>query len=353
MNSKKWVITFLSLTLVTIIVFGATTYYFDPLLQYGKEPGRLIYREYSEMYCNPGIAKNYDYDAVLVGSSVVENTDVSEIDRLFDCRTIKVPYSGATAYNHKKILDVCFRYNKSIKKIFYSLDEYTLASEKDKPRYPLPDYLYDDNLINDLSYLLNFDIFYFYTTKDVINTAKNNKQILMRDGSWIEDESIYCKENALASITYPMNKTENKGEKFFAKKLEGNLEYNIIPYIKQNPNNEFVFFSVPYSILFWYQEKQNGTIDSRLYCIEKAIEKLLNYSNVKIYFFQDKGDIITNLDNYKDYTHFKPEINSYMTKEMAKGNCLLTKNNYKACINKFKEYLKNFDYDRFISSQIT
>ena len=105
MNSKKWAISLVSVTLIIVAAFGGVTYYLDPLLQYGNERGPLTYRNYTEMYSNPGIAKNYDYNAVLLGSSMVENTDVSELDDLFDCKTIKVPYSGASSYNHKNILE--------------------------------------------------------------------------------------------------------------------------------------------------------------------------------------------------------------------------------------------------------
>ena len=141
MSSKKWVISLLSITLLVVIAFGVVEFYLDPLLQYGNERGPLTCREYAEIYANPGIAKNYNYNAVLLGSSMVENTNVSEIDLLFGCKTIKVPYSGASSYNHKAILDVCYNSGHKIEKVFWSLDEYALTTDKDTPRYPLPDYL--------------------------------------------------------------------------------------------------------------------------------------------------------------------------------------------------------------------
>ena len=215
MNSKKWAISLVSITLIIVLLFGAVEIWLDPLLQYGGERGPLTSREYTEIYSNPGIAKNYEYNAVLLGSSMVENTDVSEIDKLFNCKTIKVPYSGASSYNHKAILDVCYNAGHRMDKVFWSLDEYALTTDKDTPRYPLPDYLYDNNKLNDLSYLLNLDIFYFYTSKDIIGTLKHQNQIMMKDGSWVEDESVYCKENALASISYPIKQEKNKGEKHY------------------------------------------------------------------------------------------------------------------------------------------
>lgn len=344
MNSKKWAISLVSVTLIIVAAFGGVTYYLDPLLQYGNERGPLTYRHYTEMYSNPGIAKNYDYNAVLLGSSMVENTDVSELDDLFDCKTIKVPYSGASSYNHKNILDVCYRSGHKIEKVFWALDEYALTTDKDTPRYPLPDYLYDDNKLNDLSYLLNLDISYFYTSKDIIGTLKHQKQIMMRDGSWTSDESIYCKENALSSLTYPMEQKENKGEKYYEKNLLDNLRYNIIPFLEEHPETEFHFYMVPYSILYWYQQKQNGTLDAEIYNAKTAVGEILKHSNAKVHFFQNEEKIITNLDLYKDYTHFKPEINSWMSKEMKNESCILTKDSFSLIFEKAYQNFNNFDY---------
>lgn len=323
------------------------TYFLDPLLQYGGERGPLTYREYTEMYSNPGIAKNYDYNAVFLGSSMVENADVRELDELFGCKTIKVPYSGASSYNHKAILDVCYASGNQIDYIFWALDEYALTTDSKTPRYPLPDYLYDDDKTNDLSYLLNLDIFYFYTMKDIFNTIKGNQRIMMKDGSWIEDESVYCKENALASFTYPMEEKENKGELYYQDNLRKNLDENILSIVDAHPETTFIFYMVPYSISYWYMEKQNGLIDADLYNVKTALGEILSRDNTEAHFFQCEEEIITNLDNYKDYTHFKPEINSWMSKQIYEKGLELSRDDYEKKVSDFKTYLSNFAYDSF------
>ena len=347
MTSKKWFVILLSLTLAMVIVFGGMTYFLDPLLQYGNERGPLTSREYTEMYSNPGIAKNYDYNAVFVGSSIVENATVSELDELFGCKTIKVPYSGATSYNHKKILNVCYNSGQRIDYVFWALDEYALTTDYMAPRYPLPEYLYDDDKMNDLSYLLNLDIFYFYTMKDIFNTVKGNQQIMMKDGSWVDDESVYCKENALASFAYPMEKKESKGDLYYAKNLKSNLDYNILSLVDAHPETTFVFYMVPYSISFWYMEKQNGLMDADFYNVKTALGEILSRDNTEVHFFQNEEEIITSLDNYKDYTHFKPSINCWMSKEINKNSHLLNPNDYEDTLNHFYKYLSDFDYDEF------
>ena len=353
MKSKKWVSILLALLLMTVFLFGSQMFYFDPLIQYGAEKSVFSYYESSELYSNPGIAKNYQYDAVLVGSSMVENTNVSELDQLFGITTVKLPYSGGSSYNFKTILDVCFKANSNIKRVFWALDEYALTTNSQTPRYPLPDYLYDFDYTNDLSYLLNLDVFYFYTTKDIFNTLKGAKQKVMRDGSWIQDESVYSKSNMLKSFSYPLKQKEKKDELVYQNNLNDNLQKNIIPLIENNPDTVFTFYMVPYSISYWYMEKCNGTLEASFYNVKTALVELLKYDNVEVHFFQNDLQIIENLDNYKDYTHFKPEINSYMSKAIHRGASKLSQKDVSSTLDDFYTYLTSFDYDDFFKRELS
>lgn len=347
MTSKKWYIILLSLITAATLAFGGMTYYLDPLLQYGGERGPLISREYTELYSNPGIAKNYEYNAVFVGSSMTENADVSELDALFGCKTIKVPYSGASSYNHKAILDVCYASGNQIDYVFWALDEYALTTDYMTPRYPLPEYLYDEDKTNDLSYLLNLDIFYFYTLKDVFNTVKGNPKTMMKDGAWVEDLSIFCKENALASITYPLPSQASQGELYYAENLRQNLDYNILSLIDSHPETTFVFYMVPYSISYWYMEKQSGLLDADMYNVRTALKEILSRKNTEVHFFQGEEEIITALDNYKDYSHFMPEINSWMSKQLKARTHILEPSSLDGALHEFERYLNEFDYTAF------
>ena len=351
MSSKKWFVSLISITMILVILVGALQFYLDPLLQYGNERGPLTYRKYDELYCNPGIAKNYDYNAVLLGSSIVENTDVNELNDLFSCKSIKVPYAGGTSYNHKKILQVCYDSGHQVDKVFWALDEFALTTGVNTSRWPLPEYLYDDDRINDLSYVINLDILYFYTLFDIKQTIGHQKDTMMMEGTWGDDESIYCKENALASVSYPKRQHENKGDYYFESELSDNLEFNILPMIEEHPETEFNFFMVPYSILFWYLSKSEGTLEPNMHNIRIALSRLLEFDNVKVHFFQDDEGVITNLDLYKDYTHYKPAINSWMLREMKEENYLLTKETFYQRLDDFSEYLNTFDYDEFYYSQ--
>ena len=51
-----------------------------------------------ERYLNDGIIKTYDYDAAIVGTSMMQNFKASQFDRLFGTKSIKVTYTAEEGY---------------------------------------------------------------------------------------------------------------------------------------------------------------------------------------------------------------------------------------------------------------
>lgn len=345
MTNKRWIICFLVLSLVTLAAFAGIMYVTDPLLRYGKENGIFTYYEYADMYSNPGIARNYTYDTVLVGTSMIQNTDVQECNEVFGCDMVRLPYSGGTCYNMKTILDICFESGNDIRTVYWELDEFQLFSAHDAPRYPLPDYLYREDHWQDLSYLLNLDIFYHYTLNNVLGTLRGEHQPAVREGETFTGD--FSKAGALASYKRPERSAEQVLPTAYQEKVELNLEYNIIPLLEENPETEFVFFVVPFSILYWDNEVQRGTLDATLYGMEYAVERLLEYDNVRIHFYHDQWEIATNLDNYKDYSHYGKWINSWTTWAIAAGEGRLTKDNYEKVLDEMREYIYSHDFNSY------
>ena len=335
-------ICFLVLSLVTMVVFAGIMYVTDPLIRYGKENGIFTYYEYTEMYSNPGIARNYKYNTVLVGTSMIQNTDVQECNDLFGCDMVRLPYSGGTCYNMKTILDVCFESDNNIETVYWELDEFQLFSTHDAPRYPLPEYLYREDHWGDISYLLNLDIFYHYTLNNVLGTLRGEQQLVAREGETFTGD--FSKASALRSYTRPEISDVQVPVTAYQHKVDLNLENNIVPLLEQNPQTEFVFFMVPFSILYWDNEMQQGTFDATMHGLEYAIERLLEYDNVRIYFYHNEWEIVTNLDNYKDFSHYGKWINSWMTQEIAADNGRLTKDNYTAVLDEMRAYIYGYDF---------
>ena len=70
---------------------------------------------------------------------------------------------------------------------------------------------------------------------------------------------------------------------------------------------------------------------------------------MKFFYFQNIEHIITNLDNYKDYTHYSKEISYKIALYMRNGDYQLTKENLQEEIYEMRQLLKNFDYEQFFS----
>ena len=70
--------------LVLLAIAGAINYRVDPFQQY-RVPSTYAPRFYYsfQRYENPGIARHYDFDRAIVGSSFFENISGSEVDRAF------------------------------------------------------------------------------------------------------------------------------------------------------------------------------------------------------------------------------------------------------------------------------
>lgn len=343
MASKRWVVCFIILSLVSLAVFAGIMFWSDPLIQYGKEKESFTYYNYTEMYSNPGIAKNYKYDAVLVGTSMVQNTDVKECNDLFGCDMVRLTYSGGTAYNMKAILDVCFASENTIDTVYWEMDPFQLFGDYNTPRFPLPEYLYEDSLLNDLSYLLNLDVFNQYTMRNILYTVRGRTQQVAREGETFS--GTFSKEAMLSTYNRPEQKQEQVSAERYIKNVALNLDHNVIPLIEENPDTEFVFFIVPFSMVYWDEQMRQGTFNAMIDAFEYAIERLLEYENVKIFYYQNNWEIVTNLDNYMDLSHYGSWINSYLTQAIANEEGQLTQENYQIVLDEVREYVHTYDFD--------
>ena len=344
MNEKKWTIALLSAVVITLIGFAGLMFWMDPLLHYGTESGPLTCYEYAEMYSNPGIAKHYEYDAVMVGTSMIQNTDIDLCDELFGCNMVRLSYSGGTSYNMKTILDICFESGNEIKTVYWELDQFQLYSSATEPRYPLPTYLYRNDHKEDISYLLNLDIFYHYGVNDVIGTLKGMVQPAERRGILLTGD--YNRESMLSSYNRPEVSKEivDFETSYMKDSVKANLD-NIEGLVTGHPETEFVFYMAPFSVLYWDAQLREGKFDAMMDASEYTMERLLQYDNVRIYFYQCEEEIITNLDNYKDFTHYGNWINDKITEYIAEGRNRITEDNYQTVIQEMKEFIHAYDFE--------
>ena len=302
MNSKKFVIFTLLLSFFSLLSILLFISIIDPYFHYHKPLKWITYNLKNQRYQNDGIVKHFDYDAIITGTSMTENFKNSEFDNLFNTKSIKIPYSGASFREINDCLITATNYNKNIKIILRSMDLYRIADPKDKLSYDkesYPTYLYDNHLINDVKYIYNKNVIVDALHTIVLTIQKKNSSSFDDYSKWY-DMVTFSKETVDSQYnrSNKKNRTINISDKDY-KNINENINQNIIDLAVQNPNIDFYLFLPPYSIYYWDNLNNNGTLKRQLDIIDYAINLLINYKNIHVFSFINEYDIITNLDNYK------------------------------------------------------
>ena len=94
-------------------------------------------------------------------------------------------------------------------------------------------------------------------------------------------------------------------------------------------------FFPPYSALYWVNAQQEGYFESYLEAKRYFVEKA-NAKGYNVFDFQ-AAELTMNLDNYKDTTHYKQEINDWMIECFANVENRVDINS----INIYEDKIKN------------
>lgn len=349
MKSKKWFLMTLGITMAVLVAMAAVMVYIDPYFHYhGPIEGRP-YALYGggayEKYYNDGIGKHFEYDAMITGSSVTENFRASQVESLWQCKAVKTCFAGGTLREVDEHVKRSLAANDGVKMIIRGIDENKLLSDKDVMPSAPPTYLYDNNPFNDVNYIFNKDTWLTPLRRDIQ---------FMRDGRSSTDfdqysnwtiKATFSKEKTLAQYPRPERQTETAYTQELHDSIQANIDQNIVATVKDNPDVTFYYFLTPSSICQWDEWNQKGVLKIQIEAERMMIESLLPYSNVRIYGFSDRFDMITDLDNYMDKEHFSDEINDKIIDWIHQDAGRLTKDNYIQYINAISQFYTSYDYE--------
>lgn len=345
--------------LTCAILVAGFIYIVDPFYQYHAPWFGMPIILDDAVYQTAGASRNLNYDSAIVGTSMTENFHTSWFDEELGWNTMKLSYSGARTNDLNAIFQEMEEQDNEIKHIFMDINDYQLTSLAWTAYVTRPEYLYDNNPLNDYQYLFNQNVLSLSINRTVsaLQGAQDNVDTAY---TW-EDESLFSKEQAQETCIKlreeQLAKREAEGIDYYyiPGELSAEIEEkyvtcqenldNITPYIEAHPETEFYIIIPPYSMLYWEQEVLFGTLEDTIAVYYYAFDKLLEYDNVKIYYFQNEPDIITNLDNYRDNCHHKPEYNRYMFDCIKEEKNLLTKDNCKEQLTAMYNFAKDYPYE--------
>ncbi len=333
---QKFLIRLLSGILTLCLLIAAIVYAFDPFYHYHKPWfGMKAVLSDKEYQCI-GSLRNFDYDALIVGSSVTENNNNSWYDDAYGCTTIKAVRSyGATA-DLCYLLDAAFE-KHTLKYVFYNIDPSSLSADPvtTYKSTGCPMYLYDRNPFNDVQYLFNKDVLLKKIPYEIVNSwfSDYDENESYNWAKW----KTFNHQSALGLYFRPKQTAAMMPQTTYAEQLKGNIAL-MTAEVAAHPDTQFHFFFPAYSMLWWDGICRTGERDAYIYDEKQAVKALLAYDNVRVYCFQNVPEVITNLDNYMDSIHFSPEINKWMLDQMVSGNYLLTEDNYEEKLDEMSAF---------------
>lgn len=335
---------------------GYVVYRIDPFMHYHMPyTDKYFYVLDNQRSQNDGIVKHFDYDALITGSSMTENFKTSEMDAIFGVKSIKVPYSGGSYKEINDNLKNALSYNPNLKVIVRCLEMGRFFDRADDMRNDLgtyPTYLYDNNPFNDVNYLYNRDIVWDRVYRMILEKDRRKVEpgITSFDeySRWQYDYEFG--KNTVIPNGLNVNDTEiettdiqhlSEEERNLIKE---NVEMNITSLADEYPHVQFLYFFSPYSIAWWGHQVDSKLIYKQIEAEEYIIELILEHENIKLYSFNNRTDIVMDLNNYKDVSHYGQWVNTLMLTWMHEGKYLLTKDNYQEYLEEEKSFYSSFDY---------
>lgn len=348
MKGKNFNISVLLGVTMGMIIFALPTIIIDPYFHYHKPLTFLYYPIDSERYQNNGITKNFDYNAIITGTSMTENFRTSELNEIFGVNSIKVPYSGGTYKEINKNILVGLETHDDVKIVVRGIDYTGLIADKDLEKHEAdltyPHYLNDNNIFNDIHYVLNKNV--FALSKNILFSYGGEAGATSFDeySNWNEIVT-FGKEAVMKSYTRVEIGTEVALSDEEKEMIRGNIRQNVVETAQKYPNTTFYLFITPYSVCYWDGVNRSGKLGYWVEAERTAIEEMLRCDNIKLFSFTNNFEWTCNLDNYKDQAHYGEWINSAILQNMYEGKWQLTKENYEDYLQEIMEFYSNYDYD--------
>lgn len=347
-SPKLWSIAALILALALILVPAGMIAVVDPLFHYHAPLEGLQYPLTSQRYQNDGIVRHFSYDAMITGTSMSENFKTSQMDALFGVHAIKTCFSGGSFEEINRNLQQALDCNPELQLVLCVIDEWSLFAGKNMilASGEYPTYLYDDNPFNDVSYLLNREIFFDYTLEALRYTRSGGVTTSFDDYSaW--DLGHPFLESPVSDVYTRPEQTETQVEftQEEADRLVDTLESTLVRFAQEHPDVQFLYLFPPYSILNWDNHSRQGTLRRQVEAFRLASQVLLQAENIQLYAFYHDYETIENLANYVDSVHYDPDISALLLDRIAAGEGRLTQDMCDAYWAEILSHYECYDYD--------
>lgn len=343
--SRKWILGFFAIVLAAVLVLSAAAYAIDPFLQFRVKDNTYLLRGW---FVDSGLIENYDYDTLIIGSSMVQNFDMELWREKLGGKPLHIGMGAITAKEIGRLMDLAYEANRA-DTYYVCVDQYLLSSDSDVNHFP--EHLLRKDLLSRLRYLLSYEVWSRYIPVDLALVALDRLGITLPEkiaakksidklGDWRLD--FPPGTTGREAVLRYYQKREYSVSAVNTEGLDQRMKAKIDAFLDRfsYDRGKHVFFFPPYSSLFWCDARIDGYFDAyvqtKLYFAEEAAKR-----GAAVYDFQG-ADCTLDLDNYRDTTHYLPVVSDWIIGCFASGDYLVTKVNAASLQETLKENTDRF-----------
>lgn len=353
-SSKKWILVTTIVTIVLALAIVAMVYVVDPFNFLGWSGAPRFYNSATRFI--PGMVKHYNADAYLIGSSMIQNTDMDSFRQHGYSRPAKLEKSGITMNENLLVLRLISE-SWSDADIYLNMDyrNFLVVDELDFSSDVMPDWMYSPTKLDNWRYFFDYAVWYRYMPVTVgmyvLEKALGSlpsifTQVASPDdfGYWAD---AFSPSDFGVEALSKARQTGTGGVSSVGSNIDMDNVYAIVDewmgyFAKYTENSGKVTVMLPpWSLLFWHDEKNNGTFDEMMLLRSYLAEKFLELG-VEVIDFQSVPDV-ADLSNYKDTTHYGLAVQEKYTDAFLSGGNIHSVEDMEESSEKIEEMLAVFE----------
>jgi hypothetical protein len=324
---RRALLAFAMFSLLPIIITATVNYEIDPF-QYFRVSHPAQFSNLMQRFQVPGIIRNYDFDSIVVGNSVVANLQNWMFDRPEfpdKPKVMNLSFWGSTIREDSYVVALALK-SKPIKTVYWSIGRQLVFEEFRYADFPTCMYGGVYRFMPPYCYLLNSNVLWESYVSLSHPKFNYNKDAWSQDiGQWktygpakIDRHTHACEIQKLVKLD-DIDRLTWAAESDLGPTNGAKYErYHdlVLPIVRANPNVRFVFLFAPVYLSHFWREAVNGSIRT-----ERALIDLFSLEpNAEIHDMTGLALITHDLGHYRDDIHYDAEGAQHVVAALATGS---------------------------------
>ena len=342
-SAKKWILSFFAIEAAGLAVFAAAAFLIDPFFQFRVRDNTYTLQEW---FVSGGLIENYRYDTLLIGSSMTRNFDMDLIRKELGAEPLHIGLGGIRPAEIGELVGLAYDSGHA-GRYYICVDLGFFGNPSEESR--LPRYLLKRDLLSHLRYLLSYEVWFRYIPADLglllcdrlgvkLPEKISYSRCIDRLGDWEYRYNYRGKEEVIGRYQKRIGRVPALETAGLYERMTAHIDLYFSRFHFEN--GEHVFFFPPYSSLFWCDTQRAGYFEIYLRAKEYFVRSALR-RGAAVFDFQS-AEITADLDNYRDIKHYRPEITDLMVRWFAKGEYIVTEENFPEYQQKLIENTERF-----------